>query len=339
MEHLREANALFTRASDERGISATLDDMGKVHWLRGAYGQALEFHRQALSIRRAIGDQRSIALSLANIGRVHHDSGGFKAAIAQFHEALELRRSISDRLGVVQSLCDLGGVYVEDGNFDVGLEMFSEAYQIAIEIGDKLAQADVLARLGECKSAMLRNDEAVGHLTMAIQLATDLGSRSTLAGCCRRLAEVYLTTGDVEQAFDQAQRACTSASRWARGSISATPIASSPRWSPPAAPPPSSTPRPRIIFNHAVEILAGMKNELELARVYRAFAAYRDRIGRPEDANALRRHAEEIYARLRRAPRPPTTDRPESSPGDHLGRPRGYTRQAMTKRGPDCANL
>src|SRR5678815_3388840 len=90
--------------------ASSLDDMGRVNWLRGAFSQALEFHRQALTIRRALGDRRSIALSLANIGRVHHDSGNFKAAIAQFREALDLRRDIGDLIGIVQSLCDLAAV-------------------------------------------------------------------------------------------------------------------------------------------------------------------------------------------------------------------------------------
>jgi hypothetical protein len=44
-----------------------------------------------------------------------------------------------------------------------------------------------------------------------------------------------------------------------------------------------------------------MKNDLELARCYRAFATFRDKCGHAEDANKLRRRAEEIFARLRGA--------------------------------------
>jgi lysyl-tRNA synthetase class I len=54
-------------------------------------------------------------------------------------------------------------------------------------------------------------------------------------------------------------------------------------------------------FNHALEILAGMKNDLELARVYRSFAVFCERTGRMDDAAALRRSAEDIYTRLRGA--------------------------------------
>ena len=51
-------------------------------------------------------------------------------------------------------------------------------------------------------------------------------------------------------------------------------------------------------FLKAVDILAGMKNELELARAYRSFSALRDRQGMSDDGKRLRTLADEIYNRL-----------------------------------------
>ena len=51
----------------------------------------------------------------------------------------------------------------------------------------------------------------------------------------------------------------------------------------------------------AIEILTTMRNELELARVYRSCAAFRDQIGAAGAAAELRRTADEIFARLRGA--------------------------------------
>jgi len=306
MEHLRAAHDLFTRASDRRGIAGTLDDIGKVHWLRGGYGQALEFHRQALAIRRALGDRRSIALSLANIGRVHNDSGAFKAACRQFREALDLRRDINDLSGVVQSLCDLGGVHTADGAYEMALEMFSEAHKIADEIGDKLAQSEVLSRLGECKAAMGRGSEAVEHLLEAISLATMLGHKAAVSECCRRLAEVHIGMGDAAQAYDYAMRALaiseevgTRVHIGTAHRVLAEAISAAGPGTPEQAP--ELMRRAEEHFRRAVEILAGMKNELELARCYRSFAGLCERIGKPEDAAKLRQRADEIFGRLRGA--------------------------------------
>jgi tetratricopeptide (TPR) repeat protein len=297
MEHLRRAHELFERSRDDRGIASTLDDMGRVHWLRGAYGQALDFHRQALTIRRALGDRRSIALSLANIGRVHHDTGNFKAAINQFREALDLRRDIGDLVGVVQSLCDLGGVHAEDGNHDLALELLGEARTLAQEIGDKLALADVLSRAGEVKSATGRGQEAVKDLTDAKAIASGLGDRVALAVTHQRLAQVQLRLGNLDAADVEAQAAVAVSEAVGlrvhigcgyrvKAEVSAAL---------------GQTQQAEASFRHAIDILVAVKNEVELARAYQGFAALKEKTGAMGEAQKLRGRAIDIFSRLRGA--------------------------------------
>jgi tetratricopeptide (TPR) repeat protein len=301
VEHLQEAHKLFSVANDQRGVAGALDDIGKVKWLLGDYAQALAFYRQSLSIRRALGDRRSIALSLANIGRVHCDSGAFKAAVDQFREALDLRRDIGDMVGVVQSLCDLGGVHAEDGNHEMALELLGEAHAISIEIGDKLSQAHVLSRVGECKAAMGDGQAAVERLQDAIDLATALGDRVALSDCLLRLAEVQIGLGAAREAFEGASRALTigqavsSSAHIGRAHC----VLAEATWAGGAGHEDKAGAEEH--YRQAVEILAGMKNELELARCYRSFALFREQSGDADDAAKLRRRADEIFGRLRGA--------------------------------------
>ena len=297
MEHLRCAHELFERSRDDRGIASTLDDMGRVHWLRGGYSQALDFHRQALTIRRALGDRRSIALSLANIGRVHHDSGSFKAAIAQFREALDLRRDIGDLVGVVQSLCDLGGVQGEDGNHELSLELLGEARAIAQETGDKLALADVLSRSGEVKGATGRGAEAVKDLSDAKALASGLGDRVALALTHQRLAQVQLQLGNLEAA-DVEAHAAVAVSQAAGLRVH---IGSGYRVKAEVAAALGHVPQAEEDFKRAIDILAAVKHEVELARAYQGLAGLKERAGNAADAQKLRGRAVDIFARLRGA--------------------------------------
>jgi tetratricopeptide (TPR) repeat protein len=297
MNHLRRAQELFERSRDDRGIASCLDDMGRVNWLRGAFSQALDFHRQALMTRRALGDRRSIALSLANIGRVHHDSGNFKAAIAQFREALDLRRDIGDLVGIVQSLCDLGGVHAEDGNHEAALELLGEARALAQEIGDKLALADVLSRTGEVKGAMGRGGEAVKDLSDAKSLASSLGDRVALAVTHQRLAVVQLQLGNLEAADVEAHAAvAVSQSVGLRVHIGC-----GYRVKAEVAAALGHTLQAEDDFRRAIEILAAVKHEVELARAYRGLAAIKERTGQHAEAQKLRGRAVDIFTRLRGA--------------------------------------
>ncbi len=297
MEHLRRAHELFERSRDDRGIASTLDDMGRVHWLRGSHGQALDFHRQALTIRRALGDRRSIALSLANIGRVHHDTGNFKAAIAQFREALDLRRDIGDLVGVVQSLCDLGGVYSEDGNQEIALDLLDEARALAQDIGDKLALADVLSRTGEVKAAMGRGQDAIKDLAEAKLLASGLGDREQLATTHQRLAQVQLQLGNLEAADVEAHAAVAVSQAVGLRAL----LGSGYRVQAEVAAALGNAQQADEDFKRAIDILSAVKHEVELARAFQGLATVKERTGQVADAQKLRSRAVDIFNRLRGA--------------------------------------
>jgi hypothetical protein len=54
-------------------------------------------------------------------------------------------------------------------------------------------------------------------------------------------------------------------------------------------------------LRRSIDILGTMRNELELARTYRAFAEFRDGRGEPAEAAKLRERADEVFGRLRAA--------------------------------------
>jgi tetratricopeptide (TPR) repeat protein len=177
--------------------------------------------------------------------------------------------------------------------------MFSEAHHIANEIGEKLAQTEVLSRLGECKSAMGRGPEAVEHLLEAISLASQLGNRLGLSECYRRLSEVHFGMADAQQAIDCARRALKIAEEIGSRAL----IGNAHRVMAEALGASGSADAVRADehFRFAITILAEVRNQLDLARVYRAYASFQERNGQPEEAAKLRKHADEIFNRLRGA--------------------------------------
>ncbi len=296
MDHLVAAHALFKRAEDRRGVAGTLDDMGRIHWIRGTFGKALEFHRKALALRREIGEERSIALSLANLGRVHCDSGDARAANEHFREALELRKQIGDLSGVVSSLCDLGGVETTEGHYTSALVMFHEASRIANEIGEKVAQTEVLLKLGECKHALGRSPEAIEHLQEAIALASQLGNRLALSHGYCKLAEVHLGMGEVVQAKDEVMRGLVVATEL--GSLAKEGYAH--RVLGEILSFEGASAEAEQHYQMSLQILTELRSPSELARTYRAYAGFQERMGRAHEARKLRQKADELVA----APRP-----------------------------------
>jgi predicted ATPase len=204
---LTAALALFGQARDERGIASTLDDIGKLHWLKGDHSLALEYTLRSLALRRKVGDRRSIALSLNNLGLVHQDAGNTKGAIDAFEQSLRIRREIGDPVGASMTLNNLGTVAQDMHEDKKALGYFQEAYEIAKDTGDRNRIALILTNLGETQSRLGDSAKAVALLKQAEEIADELGDKQGLAEAVRALGRAYLAQREYPKALSCMQRA------------------------------------------------------------------------------------------------------------------------------------
>jgi tetratricopeptide (TPR) repeat protein/type II secretory pathway predicted ATPase ExeA len=205
--HLAAALSLFEQANDERGVASTVDDIGKLHWLRGDYPRALEFTQRALVTRRKIGDRRSIALSLNNLGLVYQDSGQFSKALESFEQALVIRREIGDLVGVSITLNNLGTIAQDQRDDRRALALFTEAHETAKETGDRNRIALILTNVGETHNRLGDVPRAIAYLKQAEELASELGDKLGLAEALRGLGKAYLSQREFIKARDCTSRA------------------------------------------------------------------------------------------------------------------------------------
>ncbi len=297
MAHLQRAKELFARAHDERGLAATTDDMGRVHWLRGSYAQAAELHREALALRRTLGDRRSIALSMANLGRVLFDGGNYATALIQMREALDLRRDIDDRRGIALSLCDLAGLYSGGGNQTLAGQLLTEGQAVAAAIDDRQAQAEVSARRAEWLTATGQPEAALAELAYVKERVRGLGDRVGLADAHRRASDAELARGELAAA----EREARTAAQLAESVGVRVQLGTALRSHAAVALARGELPAADELYRRAIEILAATGNELELARTYHGFAELRLRRGEATEAATLHQRVADVISRLQSA--------------------------------------
>jgi tetratricopeptide (TPR) repeat protein len=207
-KHLATAMVLFEADGDERGVASTIDDIGKLHWLKGEYPEALVALRDGLARRRKLADRRSIALSLNNLGLVLQDSGRFKEALDAFEQSLSIRREIGDLVGVSVTLNNLGTIAQDQRDFPTALSLFGEALEVCKQIGDRNRIAMVLTNIGEVHYQNGGNPaEAIKVLGEAEGLCDELGHKLNLAEVLRGLGKAYMLKGDLAKARDCIGRA------------------------------------------------------------------------------------------------------------------------------------
>jgi tetratricopeptide (TPR) repeat protein len=304
--HLAAALALFGQSQDDRGIASTLDDIGKLHWLRGEYALALENTLRSLAMRRKIGDRRSIALSLNNLGLVHQDSGNYKGALEAFEQALRIRRDIGDLVGVAITLNNLGTVAQDMRDDARALTLFQEAYEVAKETGDRNRIALVVTNLGETHNRLGDAAKAVALLKQAEDLADELGDRLGLAEAARGLGKAYLAQREYTKARECTKRAVDLFSETESKVQLGVALRSLGEVTAAASAGGDEHREAAEYLKKSIEIFEEIGNEVELARSSRAYAELLRQT--PEhatnpaivaEARLLAKRAEDIFAKMR----------------------------------------
>lgn len=270
MRHLGTGHALFEAAGDTRGVASSLDDVGKVHWMRGAYEAAENFMSSAIEMRTKLGDKRSIALSHNNLGLVYQDSGRFQLATDAFHRALSLRSEIGDLPGIAQTLNNLGTIHQDNSEHEQAVVMYEEALEVAQEVGDRMRQSVILTNLGESRYRMGQPDEAIRVLGQAEDLSATLGDWILEGEILRGLAKAHLLIGDHSLASGYVERAIELLTK-ARGKPF---LGVALRTKGEIAAALGDTGKARVAFTRALELFEELGNDLEVARTCQSFASF-----------------------------------------------------------------
>ncbi len=324
--HLEAAMALFLAAGDERGVASSIDDIGKLQWLKGEYAAALVSLKDGLSRRRKLGDRRSIALSFNNLGNVLQETGQFADAIDAFENALTIRREIDDLPGVIATLNNLGMMFQDRGEHARALSFFQEALEVARQIGDRNKIALVLVNVGDSLRRGGQADQAIELLGQAEGLLDELGDKLGLADALRAMGEALLARGELVKARDCIGR-CVDLFATVRSKVqlgialrTLGEITAAGGWGA------SHTRSAREYFARSAAIFEQTGNEIERARTFVAFSRFlRKNEGFAGDqsalseANRMEATAKEIFTRLEIAhARPSSLSRPTELSDDDI---------------------
>ena len=305
-KHLDAGLALFAMDSDERGIAASNDDIGKLLWIQGQYDEALKAMHSALDMRRHFNDERSIALSLNNMGLVWMDHGDTQRARKAFEASLELRRKNSDRIGISEALTNLGCLEQDRNDWDGALELFEEAYAWAEQVGERNRVAVLLTHIGTTHYHRGETDLAIQVLQQAEELCDELGNRLHLAEAWRGLAKAFLLQGELKRARENVKRAVDlfgqvrSKPHLAIALRTLAEVTAAGAW--------GEGHEEKVLdyFTRSINLCKELGNELEVARSYRAFSKfalenpyYRANPDILREAETLNDMASEIFERHR----------------------------------------
>ena len=145
-------------------------NLAHLYTLQGNHNTALQKHKKALAVTRAMGDAYREAISLNDIGILYGLMENAEKSLANHLVALEIRKRLGDKRGIAESLNNLGSLYMKKGN----IEQAISNGLVALENGRESQSQDQIFRsydllsqsyksLGDFKNALMYKE-----LTLAI---------------------------------------------------------------------------------------------------------------------------------------------------------------------------
>jgi tetratricopeptide (TPR) repeat protein len=155
-EYLREGLALAVRVGDRFHEAWFLEELARIHWIRGEYEQAAELAQRGLQLSRQMGERVCASFALVRQGEIATAEGRYDTAREHYKASLSIAREMSDPLVQVESLVGLAAIATS-------LQEHSEARQhlrAALSMSDMINLWTNLTVLVESGHAALGRAEA-----------------------------------------------------------------------------------------------------------------------------------------------------------------------------------
>lgn len=186
---------------DESRMANYLSNIGLIHQELKQYDKALDFHNEALSIRRKLNIPRDEAISLANMGVCYRAKGRGEEAEAAFLNAIDLAEETDFEHLYLGVHGNLGNVYFERGEYDKALRAFLTS------LGDEKGQREnpksafhALSNLTAVMNALNRPHEAVRYGNKALDILEARPGLSAFAPpLLRSMAQSHFVIGNTDE--------------------------------------------------------------------------------------------------------------------------------------------
>jgi CHAT domain-containing protein len=190
-----------------RGAASVNEKHGRILYLTGRNSEALDAHRNARQLYRAVGDKQGQGDSWRGEADVLFLLGNIQGALSAYRQARSLFHDVGSKQGQGISWFGEAQVLFLLGNNDVSLSAYRQARSLSQDVGDKLGQghswygeAGVLLQLGN-------NQGALSAYRQARALYQDVGAKLGQGHSWDSEAEVLFRLGNNQGALSAYRQA------------------------------------------------------------------------------------------------------------------------------------
>lgn len=202
-----EAESIFAKAGDRRGLAQSINFEGIVKQNEGDSINAKRKYEQALSIYREIGNKLGMANELDDLGDVLFSLGYLLESRQDYEQSMAVYAEVGHENGVCLTKGALGALLLALGDDDGSIRTSQQAAQICDRLGDQSKAAIAQLNLGRALRLRGRIDEASDAESQAVAGFVAIGDKQSAARARVTYAQLLLDEGNLKQADSTATEA------------------------------------------------------------------------------------------------------------------------------------
>jgi predicted ATPase/class 3 adenylate cyclase/Tfp pilus assembly protein PilF len=190
LQYYQRSLEIRRESGDERGVAATLNNLGMVRRRQGQDAEAKDLFAEALLLFRRLGHESGAATCLNNLASLLSAQGQHAEAEVNIQEALHVFRVSGDQLGVAAGLVELGNIALSRHDIDRAELYFEESLAISRALGEKIGIVDCLQHLGQVMIVKRDYERARILYEESLNLAKELAASDNMAAAREALKQL-----------------------------------------------------------------------------------------------------------------------------------------------------
>jgi CHAT domain-containing protein/tetratricopeptide (TPR) repeat protein len=203
---ITRARGIYREINDKRGEGLTLTVMGTWHSSKNQ-NLALDLHREAINIFRAIGDRYSEAIALNGIGQIYWYLHEYANVIAYFNRALKLFQNIGALDAAAGTTGAIAEAHYRNNDKDQALAYFERCLALSRTAGKVRTEAYALGEIAKIYGAQRRDELALKQYQKIQTFYKRIGDLRGQAMALNAESGFFLQIGEKQKALDLSRQA------------------------------------------------------------------------------------------------------------------------------------
>jgi tetratricopeptide (TPR) repeat protein len=209
-----DTRGIFTRQKNEIGEAQAVNNLANLELMRGKFQNAIQAYRRNLRILELQEDtDTDKARTLYNLSIAHKNLGQHEEAMRAAEEALSIARQFKDTAAEARCLIQRGSLHDESGHWAQANIDYAHAARLFDVLGDERGLAVVKTHQSIVLKQQGDYDRAESLLVQASEALEKVNDPHEVAVTWVNLADLYLSMGLYDNAWDHAERALEALSK------------------------------------------------------------------------------------------------------------------------------